>query len=45
MDPFVAVTAAVAGVGSLVGLLLAAQVKARELADGYRRELRESFRG
>ena len=45
MDPFVVVTAAVAGVGSLVGLLLAAQVKAGEIADSVRRELRESLRG
>ncbi len=45
MDPFVAVTAAVAGVGSLVGFLLAVQVKARDVADSYRRELRETLRG
>ncbi|HSQ36707.1 MAG TPA: hypothetical protein VLS92_02320 [Acidimicrobiia bacterium] len=45
MDPFVAVTAVVAGVGSLVGLLLAAQVRAHEISDSYRRALWESLRG
>jgi len=45
MDPFVAVAAAVAGVGSLVGLLLAAQARAREISASYRRELWESLRG
>ena len=45
MDPFVAVATAVAGIGSLMGLLLAAQVRVREIADGYRRDLRESLLG
>jgi len=45
MDPFVVVTAAVAGVGSLVGLLFAVQVRAREIADTYRRELRQILWG
>jgi len=35
----------VAGVGSLVGLLFVAQVRALQIADTNRRELREHLRG
>lgn len=45
MEPMLAVTAVVTGVASLAGLLFAVQVRAREIADAYRRELRESLRG
>jgi len=45
MEPVLAVTAVVAGVGSLVGLLFAAQVRARQIADAYRQELREHLWG
>jgi hypothetical protein len=45
MDPFVVVTAAIAGVGSLVGLLVAVGVRARASADTCRRELRQSLWG
>jgi hypothetical protein len=44
MEPVLAVTAVVTGVGSLVGLLFAAQVRAREIADAHRQELRENLR-
>jgi len=45
MEPVLTVTAVVAGVGSLVGLLFAVQLRAREIADAHRRELRTSLRG
>jgi hypothetical protein len=45
MEPMLAVTAVVTGVGSLVGLLFAFQVRAREIADAYQQELRDSLRG
>jgi len=44
-EPVLTVTAVVTGVGSLVGLLFAAQVRARQIADANRRELREHLRG
>jgi len=43
MDAVLAVTAVVTGVGSLVGLLFAAQVRAREIADDNRDAVRRSF--
>jgi hypothetical protein len=43
MEPMLAVTAVVTGVGSLVGLLFAAQVRAREIADDNREAVRRSF--
>jgi hypothetical protein len=45
MEPMLAVTAVVTGVGSLFGLLFAVQVRAREIADAHRRELHEGLRG
>jgi hypothetical protein len=44
MEPVLAATAIAAGVSSLVGLLFAAQVRARDLADAYRQELRDHLR-
>jgi len=43
MDAVLAVTAVVTGVGSLMGLLFAAQVRAREIADDNRDAVRRSF--
>ncbi len=40
MDAVLAVTAVVTGVGSLMGLLFAAQVRAREIADDNRDAVR-----
>lgn len=40
-----AVTAVITGVGSLVGLLFAVQVRAREIADAHHQELLSSLRG
>jgi len=45
MEPMLAVTAVVTGVGSLVGLLFAVQMRAREIADAHQQELRDSLRG
>ena len=42
MDAVLAVTAVVTGVGSLMGLLFAAQVRAREIADDNRDAVRRS---
>ena len=38
-----AVTAVVTGVGSLVGLMFAAQVRARQIADDNREAVRQSL--
>jgi hypothetical protein len=43
MDVMLTVTAVVTGVGSLMGLLFAAQVRAREIADDNRDAVRRSF--
>jgi hypothetical protein len=43
MDSMLTVTAVVTGVGSLMGLLFAAQVRAREIADDNRDAVRRSF--
>ena len=45
MEPVLALTAMVTGIGSLVGLLFAVQVRAREIADAHQQELRDSLRG
>ena len=45
MEPVLALTAMVTGIGSLVGLLFAVQVRAREIADAHHQELRDSLRG
>jgi hypothetical protein len=45
MGAMLTVTAMVTGVGSLVGLLLAAQVRARAIADDNRDALRRDLRG
>ena len=45
MDPVLAVTAVVTGVGSLVGLLFAAQVRAREIAEDHRDAVRRGLAG
>jgi hypothetical protein len=45
MEPVLAVTAVVTGVGSLCGLLLAVQMRAREIADACYQELRDNLRG
>ncbi|MBN2113727.1 MAG: hypothetical protein JW785_06335 [Acidimicrobiia bacterium] len=44
MQPMLTITAVVTGVGSLVGLLFAAQVRAREIADEHREALRAGLR-
>jgi len=44
MAPMLAVTAVVTGVGSLMGLLFAAQVRARKIADDNRDAVRRSLR-
>ena len=43
MAAMLAVTAVVTGVGSLMGLLFAAQVRARQIADDNRDAVRRSF--
>jgi hypothetical protein len=43
MHPMLAVTAVVTGVGSLMGLLFAAQVRARAIADDNRDAVRRSL--
>jgi hypothetical protein len=43
MDAMLTVTAVVTGVGSLMGLLFAVQVRAREIADDNRDAVRRSF--
>jgi hypothetical protein len=43
MNTMLAVTAVVTGVGSLMGLLFAAQVRARQIADDNRDAVRRSF--
>jgi len=45
MDPMLAATAVVTGVGSLVGLLFVAQVRARRIADDHREAWRRSLAG
>lgn len=45
MEPVLTVAAVVTGVGSLVGLLFAAQLRALQIADAHRRELRDHLRG
>jgi hypothetical protein len=45
MESVLAVTAMVTGVGSLVGLLFAAQVRAREIAEEHREAIRIGLRG
>lgn len=45
MEAVLTVTAVVAGVGSLVGLLFVAQMRARQIADANRGELLQHLRG
>jgi hypothetical protein len=45
MESVLAITAMVTGVGSLVGLLFAAQVRAREIAEEHREAIRIGLRG
>lgn len=45
MPPMLAFTAVVTGVGSLMGLLFVAQVRAREIAEDNRDAVRRSFNG
>jgi hypothetical protein len=45
MESVLAVTALVTGVGSLVSLLFAAQVRAREIAEEHREAVRSGLRG